>query len=120
MGRPGSSPRSWRPVKAALALVTAMLASGLHSATGEAAGTLLGASNVPVAAESSTAGASAPVFVNASPVPSRAKVAALAKPAYESIFTPLTALPAQVKGPSVNQTAAFAALNALLSAETRF
>jgi hypothetical protein len=43
-----------------------------------------------------------------------------ARPAYESIFTPLTALPAQVKAPSVKQTAAFAALNALLRAETRF
>ena len=47
-------------------------------------------------------------------------MAAPAKPAYESTFTPLTALPAQVKAPSVKQTAAFAALNALLSAETRF
>jgi hypothetical protein len=82
-------------VKGALALVAAMLASGLHSATGEAAGTLLGSSNVPVVAESSTAGAPAPVFVNASPAPSRVKVAALAKPAYELISTPLTALPAQ-------------------------
>ena len=60
------------------------------------------------------------MLVNASPASSRAKVAALAKPAYELIFTPLTALPAQVKAPSVKQTAAFAALNALLSAETRF
>jgi hypothetical protein len=107
-------------VKVASALVAAMLASGLHSATGEAAGTLLGSSIVPVAAESSVAAAPAPVVVNASPAPSRAKVAALAKPAYELIFTPLTALPAQVKAPSVKQTAAFAALNALLSAETRF
>ena len=47
-------------------------------------------------------------------------MAAPAKPAYESTFTPLTALPAQVKAPSVKQTAAFAALNALLSAQTRF
>jgi len=98
MGRPGSSARSWRPVRAALALVAAMLASGLYSATGEAAGALPRSSNVPVAAASSTATA----------------------PAYESTFTPLTALPAQVKAPSVEQTAAFAALNALLSAQTRF
>jgi hypothetical protein len=80
-------------VKAALALVAAMLASGLQSATGEAAGTLLGSSNVPGPAESSIAAAPAPVPVKASPAPSRAKVAALAQPAYESTFTPLTALP---------------------------
>jgi hypothetical protein len=107
-------------VKVASALVAAMLVSGLHSATGEAAGTLLGSSVVPVAAESSVAAAPAPALVNASPASSRAKVAAPAKPAYEPVFTPLTALPGQVKAPSVNQTAAFAALNALLSAETRF
>ncbi len=83
-----------RALKAALALVAAMVASGLHSATGEAAGTLLRSN--------------------------RAEVAAAAKPAYESTFTPMTALPAQVKAPSVKQTAAFAALNALLSAQTRF
>lgn len=118
MGRPGSSVESWRPVKAALALVAAMLASGLHSATGEAAGTLLGSNVVPVAAESSVA--PPPLLVNASPASSRAKVAAPAKPAYELIFTPPTALPAQVKAPSAKQTAAFAALNALLSAETLF
>lgn len=83
-----------RALKAALALVAAMVASGLHGATGEAAGTLLRSN--------------------------RAEVAAAAKPAYESTFTPMTALPAQVKAPSVKQTAAFAALNALLSAQTRF
>ena len=37
-----------------------------------------------------------------------------------SIFTPLPTLPAQVKAPSVKETAAFAALNALLGTETRF
>ena len=107
-------------MKAASALVAAMLASGLHSATGEAAGTLPGSSIVPVAAESSVAAVRAPVLVNASPASSRAKVAAPAKPAYEPVFAPLTALLVQVTAPSVNQTAAFAALNALLSAETRF
>ncbi len=107
-------------MKVASALVAAMLAAGLHSATGEAAGTLLGSSIVPVAAESSAAAAPAPVLVNASPASSRAKVAAPAEPAYETVFRPLTALPVQVKAPSVNQTAAFAALNALLSAQTRF
>ena len=106
-------------MKAALALVAAMLASGLHSATGEAAGTLPGSSSAPVAAENPVATAPAPVVGNASPAPVRAKVAALAKPAYELIFTPLTALPAQVKAPSVKQTAAFAALNALLRDGTR-
>ena len=120
MGRPGPTARSWRLVKVASALVAAMLASGLSSATGEAAGTLPGSSSAPVAAENPVATAPAPVVGNASPAPVRAKVAALAKPAYELIFTPLTALPAQVKAPSVKQTAAFAALNALLSAETRF
>jgi hypothetical protein len=83
-----------RLLKAALALVVAMLVAGLHSATGEAAGTLMHSKG--------------------------AEVAAPAKPAYESTFTPLSALPAQVKAPSVKQTAAFAALNALLSAQTRF
>ena len=107
-------------MKAALALVAAMLASGLHSATGEAAGTLVGSSNVPVAAGNSSAAGPAPVLLNASPASSRANVATPAKPAYESTFTPLTALPAQVKAPSLKQRAAFAALNALLSAETRF
>ena len=107
-------------MKAALALVAAMLASGLHSATGEATGTLLGSSNVPAAAGNSIAAAPAPVLVGASPASNRANVAAPAKPAYESTFTPLTALPAQVKAPSVKQTAAFAALNALLSAAPRF
>ena len=54
-------------MKAALALVAAMLASGLHSATGEAAGTLLGSSNVPVAAGNSIAAAPAPVLVGRQP-----------------------------------------------------
>ena len=39
---------------------------------------------------------------------------------FTSIFTPLPTLPALVKAPSVKQTAAFAALNALLDTETRF
>ena len=107
-------------MKAALALVAAMLASGLHSATSDAAGTPLGSSNVPVAAGSSSAAGPAPVLGNARQAASRANVAAPGKPAYESTFTPLTALPAQVKAPSLKQTAAFAALNALLSAQTRF
>jgi hypothetical protein len=97
-----------------------MLASGLHSATGEAAGTLLGSGIAPAAAVSSVATAPAPVAVDASPASNRAKVAAPATPGYEAVFTPLTALPAPVKAPSVKLTAAFAALNALLSAETRF
>ena len=50
-------------MKAALALVAAMLASGLHSATGEAAGTLLGSSNVPVAAGNSSAAALLPFLL---------------------------------------------------------
>ena len=79
-------------MKAALALVAAMLASGLHSATGDAAGTLLGSSNVPVAAGSSSAAGPAPVLGNARQAASRANVAAPGKPAYESTFTPLTAL----------------------------
>jgi hypothetical protein len=120
MDRPKSSARSWWPAKGAVALVAAMIASGLYGATGAAAGTLLGSSSAPAAGESSIAAAPAPVVVNASPASTRAKVVAPAKPAYESIFTPLTALPAQVKAPSVKQAAAFAALNALLSAQTRF
>jgi hypothetical protein len=107
-------------VKAALALVAAMLATGLHGATGEAVGTLLASSNVPVAAGNSIASAPAPVLVAARAASERANVAAPAEPAYESTFTPLTALPAQVKAPSVKQTSAFVALNALLSAQTRF
>ena len=101
-------------------MVAALVASGLHGATGEAAGTLLGSSVVPVAAERSVAAAQVPVVVNATRASSPAKTAAPAEPGYESIFTPLTALPAQVKAPSVKQTAAFAALNALLGAQTRF
>ncbi len=107
-------------MKAALALVAAMLATGLHGATGEAVGTLLASSNVPVAAGNSIASAPAPVLVAARAASERANVAAPAEPAYESTFTPLTALPAQVKAPSVKQTSAFVALNALLSAQTRF
>ena len=97
-----------------------MLATGLYGATGEAAGTLLGSRNVPVASGNSIVAAPAPVLVAARPASKRANVATPAKPAYESTFTPLTALPAQVKAPSVKQTSAFVALNALLSTETRF
>ena len=118
---PDPQQRDWGLEIVAPALVVAMLASGLHGATGEAAATLLGSSTVPMGAESPVApGPPAPVVVGASPTSSRANLAAPAKPGYESVFTPLTALPAEVKAPSVDQTAAFAALNALLSAQTRF
>jgi hypothetical protein len=73
-----------------------------------------------MAAASPVAAAPSPVGVGTSAASDRADLAAPAKPGYESVFTPLTALPAPVKAPSVDQTAAFAALNALLSAETRF
>jgi hypothetical protein len=80
--------------------------------------TLAGSGVAALAAES--APAPAPAHLAATLATGNKRATSPPEPVFMSIFTPRLTLPAAVKAPSSNQAGAFAALNALIDAETLF
>ena len=75
---------------------------------------------IPVGAASNVPSSARPARSTVPVAHAPAQALAVAGPSFVTIFTPTLSLPAPVKAPSADQASAFAALDSLTDAETRF